>query len=91
MEYEIELTHQYLKDLKLARKRGFDENKLNEIIKSLANGVKLPPFNRDHNLSGNYKGYRECHITPDWLVIYSKKEKIRIITLIRTGSHSDLF
>jgi len=91
MEYEIELTHQYLKDLKLARKRGFDENKLNEIIKSLANGVKLPPFNRDHNLSGNYKGYRECHITPDWLLIYEIVEDELFLYLTRTGTHSDLF
>lgn len=91
MKYELELTHQYLKDLKLARKRGLDENKLNEIILKLIKGEELPPKNRDHNLSGDYKGYRECHISPDWLLIYGRDITVKIVTLIRTGTHSDLF
>lgn len=91
MIYELELTHQYLKDLKLARKRGLDESKLNEIIKKLISGEVLPPKNKDHSLTGNYKGFRECHIQPDWLLIYSCDVTIKIITLVRTGSHSDLF
>ena len=91
MKYELELTHQYLKDLKLARKRGLDENKLNEIILKLIKGEELPPKNRDHNLSGDYKGFRECHISPDWLLIYGRDITVKIITLIRTGTHSDLF
>ena len=91
MKYELELTHQYLKDLKLARKRGLDENKLNEIIIKLINGEELPTKNRDHFLTGNYKGFRECHITPDWLLIYSRDITIKIVTLVRTGTHSDLF
>ena len=91
MNYELEFTHQYLKDLKLARKRGLDENKLNEIILKLIKGEELPSKNRDHFLTGNYKGFRECHISPDWLLIYSRDITIKIVTLVRTGTHSDLF
>lgn len=54
-------------------------------------GEKLPIKNRDHALSGNYEGFRECHIMPDWLLIYSLENTLKIVTLIRTGSHSDLF
>ena len=89
--FELELTHQYLKDLKLARKRGLDENKLNEIILKLISGDELLKKNRDHALTGNYKGFRECHIAPDWLLIYSRETTIKIVTLVRTGTHSDLF
>lgn len=91
MAYKIEVTHQYLKDLKLARKRKFDEKKLNNVIYMLVAGEPLPAKNRDHALTGNYNGYRECHITPDWLLIYSRNETLKIISLIRTGTHSDLF
>ena len=91
MKYTLEFTHQYLKDLKLARKRGLDENKLNEIILKLLSGEELPPKYRDHALTGNYKGFRECHISPDWLLIYSREDILKIVTLVRTGSHSDLF
>ena len=91
MSYQIAVTGHYLKDLKLARKRHLNETLLNEVIKLLAAGEPLPEKNRDHNLSGNYAGYRECHITPDWLLIYSKDEEIKLVTLTRTGSHSDLF
>lgn len=89
--YRLEFTHQYLKDLKIARKRGLDENKLNTIIRLLLDGRKIPIQNKNHKLSGNYKGLYECHIEPDWLLIYSKNKSIHLITLIRTGSHADLF
>lgn len=89
--YTIEFTHQYLKDLKLARKRQLDENKLNEIILLLSLGKTLPIKNKDHALTGNYSGFRECHIQPDWLLIYSMDNKVQIIRLVRTGSHADLF
>lgn len=89
--YEIEVTNRFLKDLKLARKRNLDENKLNDIVRLLADGKPIPEKNRDHPLVGDYKGCRECHITPDWLLIYSVEDTLKIITLIRTGSHSDLF
>ena len=85
MAYKIEVSRQYLKDLKLARKRQLDEKLLNGIIEP------LPVKNHDHALSGNYKGYRECHITPDWLLIYSRNETVKIVSLVRTGTHSDLF
>ncbi len=89
--YSIEFTRQYLKDLRLARKRQLDESKLNEIIFILSQGKTLPRKNKDHVLTGNYSGFRECHIQPDWLLIYSIDNKIQIIRLVRTGSHTDLF
>lgn len=89
--YKIEFTHQYLKDVKLARKRQLDENKLNQIIQLLAIGQALPLKNKDHALTGTYSGFRECHIQPNWLLIYAINHQIQIVRLIRTGSHSDLF
>ena len=91
MKYIVEFTHQYLKDLRIARKRGLDETRLNEIILMLINGETLPIKNKDHALTGKYKGFRECHISPDWLLIYRKDTTVKIVTLVRTGSHSDLF
>lgn len=75
--FELELTRQYLKDLKLARKRGLDERKLNEVILKLISGEELPKKNRDHSLSGDYEGFRECHISPDWLLIYSREVMVK--------------
>lgn len=91
MSYNIKATHQYDKDVKLAKKRGLDINKLIDIVCKLASDETLPARNRDHALTGNYEGCRECHISPDWLLIYQKAEEIKLLTLIRTGSHSDLF
>ena len=88
--YKIEITHQYLKDVKLARKRQLDENKLNQIIQLLAIGQALPLKNKDHALTGTYSGFRECHIQPDWLLIYYYEEP-DIIVFSRTGTHSSLF
>ena len=89
----IDITGQYKKDLKLARKRHLPEDKLNDVILKLANDEALPAANRDHALFGDFAGTRECHIEPDWLLIYSKEDddSVKILTLIRTGSHSDLF
>jgi mRNA interferase YafQ len=89
--YSLEFTKQYLRDLKLSRKRNLDEEKLNQVIKILISGEKLPDQYRDHSLTGKFKGLNECHISPDWLLIYSKNKTIKLITLIRTGTHSDLF
>ncbi len=91
MKYEIERTPTFKKDFKLAQKQGLDLNKLKEIIILLANGEPLPPKNKDHQLKGNYKGHRECHIEPDWLLIYKIQDDMLILTLVRTGSHSKLF
>ncbi len=88
----IDITGQYKKDLKLARKRHLPEDKLNDVILKLANDEALPAANRDHALFGDFAGTRECHIEPDWLLIYSKDDdSVKVLTLIRTGSHSDLF
>ena len=75
----------------MARKRGMDESPLNEIIGKLLNDEPLPAKNHDHQLHGDYEGYRECHITPDGLLIYIKDTDIKIISLSWTGTHSDLF
>ena len=91
MSYNIQTTHQYDKDVKLAKKRGLNVDKLIEIVCKLANDETLPANNRDHALTGNYTGCRECHISPDWLLIYEKDVELKLLSLIRTGSHSDLF
>lgn len=91
MKYSIERTNQFKKDFKLAEKQGLDLNLLKEIIIKLANGEKLPDKHRDHELQGNYKGYRECHIEADWLLVYKISEDVLILSLVRTGTHSRLF
>jgi mRNA interferase YafQ len=80
---------QFKRDYKLAQKRGKNISELLRIIGELLNGNTLPPKNRDHPLSGDYAGCRECHVEPDWLLIYQDSETE--ITLVRLGSHSDLF
>lgn len=87
----IVLSNQFKKDLKLAQKRGLNLNNLTEVVEKLASGEELPPKNRDHNLSGEYASYRECHIQPDWLLIYKIEESELLLFLFRTGTHSDLF
>lgn len=89
--YKIRPTTKFQRDLKRAKRRGYDMQLLAEIIKKLAAGENLPAKNRDHSLAGNYSGCRECHITPDWLLIYEIVEETLILYLTRTGSHSDLF
>lgn len=90
-KYALAITTQFKREYKLARKRGFDPKRLAEIVTLLANGIPLPEKNRDHALSGDWIGYRECHILPDWLLIYRLEEDILVLTLTRTGTHSDLF
>ena len=88
-----EFTTQFKRDYKLAIKRGCDPEKLREVISLLSNEVTLPEAYRDHALvnSRNYKDMRECHIEPDWLLVYKVVRETLILKLIRTGSHSDLF
>ena len=88
---ELEYSGQFLRDLKLAKRRGMNLKDLNDVTDLLQEGKPLPERCRDHLLTGNYKGYRECHINPDWLLIYKKEEVIKVISLGRTGTHSDLF
>ena len=89
--YNIRPTSRFQKDLKLAKRRGYDIDLMTDIIKKLALGEPLPAKNKDHDLSGDYVGFRECHITPDWLLIYELDGDDLILYLTRTGTHSDLF
>ena len=89
--YSIRPTTKFQKDLKRIEKRGYNISLLTEVIKMLANGDKLPEKNKDHSLFGDYAGCRECHITPDWLLIYEIANEELILYLTRTGTHSDLF
>lgn len=91
MKYEIQPTNRFKKDLKLCKSRGYDINLITDIIKRLSNGDKLEEKYKDHDLSGNWSGYRECHIQPDWLLIYKIDGNELILYLTRTGTHSDLF
>lgn len=91
MRYTIKATNRFEKDVKQAQKRGKDLDKLFFVIEKLANGDKLDEKYRDHSLVGLYKGCRECHIEPDWLLVYEIFEDILILSLARTGTHSDLF
>ena len=91
MKYTIRPTTRFQKDLKKIQKRGYDISLLADIIKKLADGEKLPAKNRDHALSGDYADCRECHITPDWLLVYEIDDGNLILYLTRTGTHSDLF
>ncbi len=88
---DIVLSNRFKKDMKLAVKRGYDLALLNEIVEKLSMQVPLPPKNKDHALSGDYIGFRECHIQPDWLLVYRIDGGELILFLSRTGTHSDLF
>ena len=90
-KFQLEYGGKFLKDLKLAKRRGLNMEELRIVTDLLQEGKTLPEKYRDHSLSGNYKGYRECHINPDWLLIYKRKEAIMVVSLYRTGTHSDLF
>ena len=81
----------FKKDFKKIKKRGYDISRLEKIVELLANEVPLPEQFKDHNLSGNYNGFRECHIAPDWLLVYQVNNNELVLVLSRTGSHSDLF
>lgn len=89
-KYDLAVTAQFRKDYKLAKKRGLKMEALAQVVTMLAMGQALPERNRDHSLSGDWIGHRECHIAPDWLLIYRVEENILVLTLTRTGTHSDL-
>lgn len=90
-KYTVKPTTQFKKDYKLAMRRGLDISLLEGVIADLAMGIPLPEKNRDHALSRNWVGHRECHVLPDWLLIYRIDNDVLVLTLSRTGSHSDLF
>lgn len=91
MKYTIEISSKFKKDYKLAKKRGYNMALLQEVVDLLASGETLPEKYRDHSLTGDYNGYRECHVLPDWLLIYRIENDLLILGLTRTGTHSDLF
>lgn len=88
---EIVSSNRFEKDLRLAKKRGYNLAHLQTVVDCLANEEKLPEKYRDHELSGEYKNFRECHIEPDWLLIYRTNKTELMLFLFRTGTHSDLF
>lgn len=90
-KYTVKFTTQFRKDYKLAIKRGLKIELLEEIVTLLATGTPLPEKNKDHALSGDWAGHRDCHILPDWLLIYRIENDVLVLTLARTGTHSDLF
>lgn len=90
-KYGIVYTSLFKKDLKAIKKSGYDLTLLDDVVSTLAAGLPLDPKYKDHKLNGNYKDCRECHITPDWLLIYEISEKELILYLTRTGSHSKLY
>lgn len=91
MKRKIQIRSSFKRNLKRIKKAGLDMNKLFTVVEKLANDEILEENYRDHKLTGNYTGCRECHIEPDWLLIYEKVDDNLILILNRTGSHSDLF
>ena len=89
--YQIAYTNKMKKDVKLMKKRGKDISKLITVLNLLAEGEKMPLQYKDHQLTGNLKDFRECHIEPDWLLIYQIQDNVLILTATATGTHSDLF
>lgn len=89
--YAIKPTTRFQRDVRRAEKRGYNMSLLTDVIKKLAKGETLSPKYKDHDLVGDYLGCRECHITPDWLLVYRISQEKLILVLSRTGTHSDLF
>lgn len=89
-KYKLYLTNSFKRDYKKIVKRGYDIKLMETVVDILLTGEALPEKNKDHALSGNWKGYRECHILPDWLLVYEIIEDRLILSLTATGSHSDL-
>ena len=90
MIYKLALTSRFNKDLKKILKRGYAMQELHNVINLLQAGINLPSKYRDHALGGNWAGHRECHVKPDWLLIYKVENEVLVLTLVRTGSHSDI-
>ena len=90
-KYALRYTNLFKKQRKLLIKRGYDIRLLDNVIAMLANGESLPEKYRDHALKGNRKGQRDCHILPDWILIYERNDGVLTLLLCETGTHSDLF
>ena len=91
MKYRVSYSGDFKRDFKRVKRQGCDMEKLEKVLELLVNGEKLPPKYRDHKLDGEYLGTRECHIAPDWLLIYEVIEDELVLYLTRTGSHAKLF
>lgn len=91
MKYKLVLSGRFKKGLKVAIKRGLDISLLDFIVDKLLQGISLEERYKDHPLKGNWDGYRECHIQPDWLLIYLIEDDILTLTLVATGTHADLY
>ena len=91
MKYRLFLTGKFKKSLKLAKKRGLDISLMENVVDTLLQGLPLDEKYRDHELKGKYKGFRECHIQPDWLLICLQEDDVLTLTLVDTGTHADLF
>ncbi len=91
MKYELRTTTKFRKDYKRCKKRGYNMSLLEDVINILLEGCELPEEYRDHALTGNYRGFNECHILSDWLLIYAIDGNELVLTASRSGTHSDLF
>ena len=91
MSLKVQFYTQFKRDIKLAKKRHLDMSILKNVVNKLSEGKKLEPKYRDHSLTGEYAGYRECHLQPDWLLVYKIVDDTLTLVLARTGTHSDLF
>ena len=91
MTLDVVLSNRFKKDLKLAKKCGYDLDLLDEVVTTLSTNQSLDEKYHDHPLSGDYAGFRECHIQPDWLLVYRIDHEEAFLLLSRTGTHSDLF
>ena len=87
----LETTAQFRRDYKLMKKRGYERELIKTVLDKLLNGCPLEAAHRDHALTGNYAGFRECHIKPDWLLVYKIERDRLVLVAQRTGTHSDLF
>lgn len=91
MRYTLSYTNAFLRDLKRCKKRGLDENKLWTVVGKLIDGEPLEPKHRAHKLTGNRDGQWECHIEPDWLLVWEQDDNELRLLLLNTGIHSDFF
>lgn len=91
MKYELALSGKFKRSLKVAKRRGLDITLLNSVVDKLLQGMPLDVKHRDHPLKGNRNGFRECHIQPDWLLIYLIENDVLTLTLVDTGTHADLY
>lgn len=89
--YRVKFTNAYKRAYKLMKKRGANMDLLDNIVDQLRHGEPLAPRYRDHALSGKFQGFRECHIKPDWLLVYLIENDVLTLTLVDTGSHADIF